>query len=188
MFRTSARLEYNWLQYIPRHVSNDFMASVVTSIKKQLRLRGEDGSLYSPSKLIIVPQKYQTEASIPLVPERFMGSLRYLDGRYNYSRDAGVLKHLGVRIMGPDDFLSGLSNMNQQVRTQDNTWFERTCSTLRSLANELRSSYRSRIQKLRLVPLGSGAWETAHASDVFFVDALIFRTTFPCGLSARILP
>lgn len=149
------------------------MKPIVKGIKGRVQLLGADGNSCPPTTLIIVPNEYLTESSppTPLVPEHeFKGKLRYLAQSYNTARDASVLQHLGVETMTPTNFIDGLNLMGARLHAQNHHWLERVCSTLRSLANQWRSSYKGRIQALSLVPLRGGSWENARASDVFFAD------------------
>lgn len=176
-------LQYNWLQYVPLHVSDDFMKPIVSGIKQKIHLRGADGGLYPPTNLITIPPEYQTELSEPLVAEKYLHNLRYLAAGYNSSRDSAILQHLGVKNMTAHDFISGLRTMDSDLWRKDDAWFERTCSALRSLANEWRSSYKGNIQALRLVPLEDGYCCAARESDIFFIDTSI--SVVPDDLSMR---
>lgn len=159
------------------------MKPIVSGIKQRIRLRGADGSSYPPTSLILIPPEYQTESSEPLVAQQYLQNLRYLAAGYNTSRDSAILQHLGVNTMTASDFISGLRAMGSDLWRKDRVWLERTCSTLRSLANQWGSSYKGSIRALRLVPLEDGSWGAASETDIFFIDTSI--SVVPGNLSMR---
>lgn len=167
-------LKYTWPQYIPCDASlhGSFMTPVMASIKLSVLLRGQDGSQYEPALLVIVPPQYQSDDSTPLIPETSMSPGRYIALDYDAYKNSAIFLSLGVKVMGPDDFIRGLQRMDSSrartFSTQTREWQEQVCSILHNLIIQRRSPHLNKIKYLRIAPLANGEWVSATTPDVYF--------------------
>jgi hypothetical protein len=183
-FQRHPSLEFVWFKYLP-HMVDPFFSSVEHSIINALQgspiCRSRDGQYRLPSQCVILPREFCDQDNRPLIPEEFLGDVRYLSTSYDIDADASHFKRLGVHTMSSDDFIAGLKNMNQHICDQPAPWQESVCDQLYSIYEQRnktmqhpapQSQYDPRIvdiMPLRILPLGDGTWTSASSKgDIFF--------------------
>lgn len=179
-------LAFNWLQFVPETSSEIFLRplrrAIVNALAPQSCLLCADGTLRKPEQVIIVDQRHRHSSDRgggPLIPSRFIAGMHYLHDGYKASRDAAVLKELGVVTMSRNFLLAGLQAMSSAGAfvEQDVYWFERIsaalCHHYDMLPYGRRSSYGrecflSALDTLPIVPLTTGLYTSASHNHLFF--------------------
>lgn len=115
----------------------------------------------------------------PLIPSRFIAGKHYLHDNYKATRDATVLRELGVGKMSSDLLLTGLHAMRSAgvLVQQDSHWFERISAALCQHYDTLpsdrrhkheRPSFLLRVKFLPIVPLTTGLYTSASQEHLYF--------------------
>jgi hypothetical protein len=176
-FQDHPTLKFVWFKFLP-YMVDPFFSSVEKSITDALRgrkiFRSADGQYRLPSQCIILPHEFCDKHDQPLIPDEFLGGLHYLSlTSYDVDADAPHFKRLGVRTMSSDDFITGLRNMNHNIRDRPSTWQESVCHQLYFICERRRKTTRNPrlvdIMQLCILPLADGTWTSASSEgDILF--------------------
>jgi hypothetical protein len=149
-----------WFRYLPESIADRFFCYVEHKIISELQnmqiLRSTDGTYTHPSRLLFRPASFCDDSGEPLIPETylFQGKL-YLSPDYNAHRDEKILRRLGVREMTDNDFLAGLSTMDQVhvFGAQSDAWHDAVAMVLLRYPRPPVG-----VLMIRILPLRDGRW------------------------------
>ena len=159
----------------------------MSEIQRRSILRSSLGTCARASQLIIVPAAYRDDVGAPLIPEAHLPSdFFYLSSDYNHDRDGFILRRLGVREMTDDDFLAGLTKLDQAnlFGAQSAAWHESVATCIMRLPRTpFGRGVRPEVSILRILPLCDGSWAVAaRASKFMFSPAGV---SIPDGLGLQ---
>ncbi|KAH8981074.1 hypothetical protein EDB92DRAFT_1805391 [Lactarius akahatsu] len=164
-----------WFRYLPEAISDGFFCYVEHKLMTELQhrpiLRSSNGTYVRASQLFVLPMSFRDDFDAPLIPEAHLPrGMYYLSSDYDaYGRDGLILRRLGVREMTDDDFLVGLTKMDQAnlFGSQSAAWHESVATCLLRLPHTFGRSTRPEVMLLRIIPLHKGSWAVASLASRF---------------------
>jgi hypothetical protein len=163
-----------WFRYLPQSISDSFFCYVERNLMSELQrrkiLRSSDGTYARASQLIILPAAYRDDVGAPVIPESHLPpGFFYLSSDYSvHDRDGYILRRLGVREMTDDDFLAGLTKMDQAnlFGAQSAAWHESVATCITRLPRTpFGRGVRPEVNSLRILPLCDGSWAVASSAS-----------------------
>jgi hypothetical protein len=162
-----------WFRYLPNSISDSFFCYVeyklMTELQQRPILRSSDGTYVLASQLIL-PKSFRDGFDEPLIPEELLPrDLCYLSSDYDTDNDWSLLHRLGVREMTDDDFLEGLTAMDQAdlFSAQSAKWHDCLATCLLRLPRPSLGGVRAEVALLRILPLRNGGWALASLASGF---------------------
>lgn len=165
-----------WFRYLPESISDSFFCYVEHKLMTELQhrpiLRSSNGTYVRASQLLILPASLRDDFDVPLIPEAHLPrGLYYLSSDYDaHNQDGRILRRLGVREMTDDDFLVGLTKMDQAnlFGAQSAAWHDLVATCLLRLPRpSFGKGVRTEVTLLRILPLHNGTWAVAALASKF---------------------
>ncbi|KAF5878202.1 uncharacterized protein Bfra_000367 [Botrytis fragariae] len=169
-------LRYSWIRYIPTTaITDEFWGLLQPRLFDELCTSkfffSLDGSRWTPNRLRVLQNAFRDEHRDPLLVDTIAGTTAYISESYDAS-DILILERMKARYLSAPEFLQRLNQdlartLDSQMKSTplDSPWHTHVANLLIDIGQN--DSFKKEIQKLKIIPLDSGAWVRPLNASIF---------------------